>query len=174
MLDPQPSALLIEPGYDPKNIESLISVGIYLTAVCVIAAIPTGVIARRKGKAVIGWVVFALLSAAAPAWAGWVRVDEDGQGVVYLDPDTIDRSGDYPKVWALRDRRTPGLDDERSRTIFAEIDCAAGRMRILSQSDYSEQMAMGDVLSNTTNPIDWSYAGTGTAADIIRRFVCSR
>ena len=119
-------------------------------------------------------VLAALLIAAAPAWAEWVRVDEDGQGVVYLDPDTIDRSGDYRKVWASRDLRMPGIDDERSRTKFAEIDCAVGRIRILSESDYSERMAMGDVLSNTASPTDWNYPGTGTAGDIIRKFVCSR
>ena len=72
MLDPQTSALLLELGYDPKNIESLISVGIYLTVISVIAAIPTGVIAKRKGRSVTWWVVFALCVPVLPLLIVWL------------------------------------------------------------------------------------------------------
>ena len=33
---------------------------IYLTIVSVVAAIPTGMIAKRKGRSVTGWVIFEL------------------------------------------------------------------------------------------------------------------
>jgi len=51
---------MLELGYDPKSIEALVSGAIYLTIVTVVVAIPTGVIARRKGRSVTGWVIFAL------------------------------------------------------------------------------------------------------------------
>jgi hypothetical protein len=60
MLDPQISALLVELGYEPKSIEALVSGAVYLTIVAVAAAIPTGAIAGRKGRSVIGWVLLAL------------------------------------------------------------------------------------------------------------------
>jgi hypothetical protein len=60
MLDPQISALLIQFGYDPKTVEALIEGALYLTVVAVVAAIPTGFIAKRKGRSVSGWVIFAL------------------------------------------------------------------------------------------------------------------
>lgn len=60
MLDPQVTALLVQFGYDPTTIESLLSWAIYLTIIAVIAAIPTGVIAKRKGRSVTWWVLFAL------------------------------------------------------------------------------------------------------------------
>jgi hypothetical protein len=60
MLDPQISALLIQFGYDPKTIEALVTGALYLTIIAVVAAIPTGVIAKRKGRSVSGWVLFAL------------------------------------------------------------------------------------------------------------------
>ena len=50
MLDPQISALLVQLGYDPAAIEALISGAVYLTIVAVVAAIPTGMIAKRKGR----------------------------------------------------------------------------------------------------------------------------
>lgn len=60
MLDPQVTALLVQFGYDPKAIEALLKAALYLTIVAVIAAIPTGIIAKRKGRSVSGWVLFAL------------------------------------------------------------------------------------------------------------------
>ena len=47
MLDPQLSALLIEFGYDPKTIEAMLSGAIYLTIISVVAAVPTGLFAKR-------------------------------------------------------------------------------------------------------------------------------
>jgi len=60
MLDPQVTALLVQFGYDPKAIEALIKGALYLTIVAVVAAIPTGLIAKRKGRSVTWWVIFAL------------------------------------------------------------------------------------------------------------------
>ena len=60
MLDPQVTALLVQFGYDPKAIEALLKGALYLTSVAVIAAIPTGFIAKRKGRSVTWWVIFAL------------------------------------------------------------------------------------------------------------------
>jgi ABC-type spermidine/putrescine transport system permease subunit I len=68
MLDPQLSSLLSELGVDPATVEALATGAIYLTIVCVAAAIPTGIIARRKGRSVSGWVIFALCVPLLP-WA---------------------------------------------------------------------------------------------------------
>ncbi len=60
MLDPQTTALLSQIGYDPASVEALLSGGLYLTLATVLAAIPTGMIARRKGRSAARWVLFAL------------------------------------------------------------------------------------------------------------------
>jgi hypothetical protein len=72
MLDPQTSALLVELGYDPAAIEALVSGAVYLTIVTVVAAIPTGLIARRKGRSVTGWVIFALSVPLLPLLIVWL------------------------------------------------------------------------------------------------------
>jgi hypothetical protein len=72
MLDPQVSALLKELGYDPALVESLIRWSIYLTIASVLAAIPTGVIAKRKGRSVTGWVIFALCLPVLPLFLVWL------------------------------------------------------------------------------------------------------
>ena len=66
MQEPQISALLAELGYDPATIGALLAWGVYLTIASVVAAVPTGVIARRKGRSVAGWVIFALFVPVLP------------------------------------------------------------------------------------------------------------
>ena len=72
MLDPQISALLAELGYDPKIVEKMFTVAIYLTVISVIAAIPTGVIARRKGRSVAWWVILELCVPVVPLIVVWL------------------------------------------------------------------------------------------------------
>ena len=72
MLDPQVSALLVQFGYDPATIERLVTGAIYLTIVSVVAAIPTGMIAKRKGRSVTGWVIFELCVPLLPLVIVWL------------------------------------------------------------------------------------------------------
>jgi hypothetical protein len=72
MLDPQVSALLAGFGIDPATAEAVVTGSIYLTIACVAAAIPTGIIARRKGRSVSGWVIFALCVPLLPWLIVWL------------------------------------------------------------------------------------------------------
>ena len=72
ILDPQVSALLVQFGYDPAAIEAIISDAVYLTIVAVVAAYPTGLIAKRKGRSVTGWVIFALSVPLLPLLIVWL------------------------------------------------------------------------------------------------------
>ena len=75
MLDPQSSALLREFGLDPATVEAVITWSVYLTIASVVAAIPTGVIAKRKGRSVTGWVIFALCIPLLPLAIVWLLPD---------------------------------------------------------------------------------------------------
>ena len=79
MLDPQLSGLLSQLGYDPATVESLLKWSIYLTIASVIAAIPTGVIARRKGRSVGGWVILALCIPLLPLAIVWLLPSRKGK-----------------------------------------------------------------------------------------------
>jgi amino acid transporter len=79
MLDPQISALLLELGYDPKSVDALVSAAIYLTIVAVLAAVPTGVIARKKGRSLARWVIFALTVPILPLVIVWLLPSEKGK-----------------------------------------------------------------------------------------------
>ncbi len=65
------AALLAELGYDPATVQAMISWALYLTIASVIAAVPTGVIAKRKGRSVAGWVIFELCVPIVPLLIVW-------------------------------------------------------------------------------------------------------
>ena len=70
-MDQQLTALLAQLGYDPATVETMISWAIYLTIASVVAAIPTGMIAKRKGRSVAGWVIFELCIPVVPLLIVW-------------------------------------------------------------------------------------------------------
>ena len=72
MQDSQISDVLAQLGYDAATIQAILSWSLYLTIVSVVAAIPTGMIARRKGRSVVGWVIFALLVPLLPLLIVWL------------------------------------------------------------------------------------------------------
>ena len=80
MLDSQTSDILAQLGYDAATIQAILSWSLYLTIVSVIAAIPTGMIARRKGRSVVGWVIFALLVPLLPLLIVWLLPAKPKQG----------------------------------------------------------------------------------------------
>ena len=79
MLDPQLSALLEQFGYTPATVESLMAGAVYLTIASVVAAIPTGLIAKRKGRSVGGWVIFALCIPILPLVLVWLLPARKGK-----------------------------------------------------------------------------------------------
>lgn len=60
MLDPNTTAALAQLGIDAQIAEAAISSLLVLTVITVAAAVPTGILAKRKGRSVAFWVVFAL------------------------------------------------------------------------------------------------------------------
>ena len=60
MLDAHTAELLRQIGYDPALIETMLSASLWLGLATVLAAIPTGIVAKRRGRSVSGWVIFAL------------------------------------------------------------------------------------------------------------------
>ena len=71
MLDPNTIALLNQLGYDAGLVESLLSGVLVLTVVTVAAAIPTAIIAKRKGRSTTLWIVLALSIPVVPLLLIW-------------------------------------------------------------------------------------------------------
>ena len=72
MLDPNTTTLLNQLGFDAGSIESLMSGAIFFTVVTLVAAIPTGMIAKRKGRSTTLWLLFALSIPVVPLLLVWL------------------------------------------------------------------------------------------------------
>lgn len=71
MLDANTVALLSQLGISAESIESALPGPLLLTVVTLAAAIPTGILAKRKGRSVAGWIILALSIPLIPLLLVW-------------------------------------------------------------------------------------------------------
>ncbi|MCX7150488.1 MAG: hypothetical protein NTY05_13965 [Rhodocyclales bacterium] len=72
MLDANTIALLTQMGFDTSNLQSLMLGAIMFTGLTLLTAIPTGIIARRKGRSRMLWLLFALSIPVIPLLLIWL------------------------------------------------------------------------------------------------------
>jgi len=71
MLDANTVTLLNQLGISAESIESAATALIVLTVLSVAAAIPTAILAQRKGRSVAGWLILALSIPVLPLLLIW-------------------------------------------------------------------------------------------------------
>lgn len=72
MFDANTVAQLNQLGISAETVESALSGLIVLTALSVAAAIPTAILAKRKGRSVAGWLILALSIPVVPLLLIWL------------------------------------------------------------------------------------------------------
>lgn len=72
MLDPNTIALLGQFGISPEEAAAAMGNLIMLTLLTVAAAIPTAILAKRKGRSVALWLIFALSIPLLPLLLVWL------------------------------------------------------------------------------------------------------
>jgi len=72
VLDPNTIALLGQFGISPEQAATAMGNLIMLTLLTVAAAIPTGILAKRKGRSVALWLIFALSIPLLPLLLVWL------------------------------------------------------------------------------------------------------
>jgi hypothetical protein len=82
VLDPNTIALLNQLGFDTGYVESLMSSAILLSILALVTAIPTGAIAKRKGRSKAFWVLFSLTIPLIPLLLIWFLPAVPGDGAV--------------------------------------------------------------------------------------------
>jgi hypothetical protein len=121
-----------------------------------------------------------LISAAAPAWADWVRIGQTEKTVLYvmsdktvfyIDPSTVTKDGNLRKVWEIHDLSDKGPLGERSILIQVEYDCAEKLMRPLHASAKSKPMAQGEILKVEAPAEDWITLRPGKDGDIFLKIL---
>ena len=99
------------------------------------------------------WVLITLLVlSSGSVHAEWVAVEKNNElaGImtVYVDPDTILRTGNLVKMWQLIDYKTMqgGRSPSRfsSTKIQKQFDCAEERLRLLALTNFWGNMGTGE------------------------------
>jgi hypothetical protein len=72
VLDPNTTALLNQLGFDAGLVETLLTSAIQLTVLALVTAIPTVIIAKRKGRSRALWLLFALSIPVVPLLLIWL------------------------------------------------------------------------------------------------------
>ena len=71
-LDPNTTALLDQMGFDAAMIEAMLLGGALLSVLAIVTAIPTVMIAKRKGRSPALWLLFALSVPVLPLLLVWL------------------------------------------------------------------------------------------------------
>jgi hypothetical protein len=122
-------------------------------------------------------LVLVMLCVGPPAYAEWVRVDENEHGVSYADPDTIQRKGNLVKMRHLYDWKTvpqSPIDPFLSRQRDDEYDCAEERTHAIAFTFFSGQMGTGQVVHSELIEDPWRSVAPDGIDKSLLRFACSK
>ncbi|MFO0701950.1 MAG: hypothetical protein U0236_22270 [Nitrospira sp.] len=107
----------------------------------------------------------------------WYLLDGNNHAKVYLDRETISRTGDVVKVWVLDDLKTPhtrGFNSFSSVRALEEHDCVKERFRLLALEQFAGNMGTGDSIYKKSGESGWSPIPRGTMAQSVWKFVCEK
>ena len=117
---------------------------------------------------------FLLAAGTAPAWAQWAKLGEGPESDAYVDLATIQRLGNFRRVWEIQDMHKRNPDGAMSSRSFTEYDCRGKRARIISLSTHPEPMAVGAALVSEDNPRPWAVVSLGTTGEAVLDIACKR
>jgi hypothetical protein len=111
------------------------------------------------------------------AMAEWVGLGSRDNYTVYADPATIQKTDNGIKMWWLGDFKTSaseGSEPHMSMKTRTEFDCKEERLRTLSFSWYSKNIAKGKVVNNNSDIDIWVPNGTSPVGNVLRKFACRK
>jgi len=124
------------------------------------------------------WLLLTLLLlSSGPAYAEWVKINENDTFTVYVDPDSIRRKGDLVKMWILYDYKTlqsaTGVA-HLSDSIQLEANCIQKLQRKLANTWWSGNMRAGNVVFSHSGEGNWIPIGPGTVGHTVWSFACGK
>jgi len=116
-----------------------------------------------------------LIVACNSAMAEWKDVGSNENTTIYVDPATIQKSGNMAKMWHLTDFRTPQKDmgeEYMSAKDQNEYDCKEAKSRRRAYSQHSKNMGGGKVVYSDTFTTRWKPVPPDSGVEILWKFAC--
>ncbi|MBK7685728.1 MAG: hypothetical protein KA388_07660 [Rhodocyclaceae bacterium] len=114
-----------------------------------------------------------LVFAAGAASAGWVKISENDETIVYIDLSTVRKDGNLRTVSQLHDEKKRSEDGVKSTRISWEYDCNNERVRIVAAASFPETMAGGKKLFSFYKTSEWRDIAPETAGFNGLKAVCA-
>jgi hypothetical protein len=124
-------------------------------------------------------LITVLIPGGGPVHAEWELMsgDDSSKLTVYIDRDTIQRSGKLVKMWQLFDYQTVQTvagDSLLSFQRYNEYDCAGERTRMLAYTWFSSNMGRGRVVYKTTDAQPWASIAPRSIDQTLWKMACNK
>ena len=126
------------------------------------------------------FLITLLVLSVGPVYAEWVEVGgkvEEGL-TVYVELDTLSRSGDVVKMWELWDFKTSRTETKpphMSVKSQREFDCTKKRGQLLALTAFSGNMGSGEVVYSHSDFKDQEIpVEPGSVAESVWKLVCNK
>jgi hypothetical protein len=122
-------------------------------------------------------LVLILFSISAEVAAEWTMIQTNDDGNMYIDFDSIKKSGDSISVLSLSDyylaQQKQGLSSQWEEL----VDCKRKKFKALSINYYAENMGKGEILATThfnESETDWSDVVKYSIGELKINIICSK
>ena len=120
-----------------------------------------------------------LLMTVTAASAEWTISGDNDRIIQYVDRATIRRSGNFVKMWDLKDFKTMQPNPSTglsylSAKVQSEYDCKEERSRILAFSWFSGQMGNGNAVYSDSDPDKWEPIQPGSFVEVLWKIACRK
>ena len=122
-------------------------------------------------------IILSLMFSTTQALAEWTMVQTNDEGNMYIDFDSLQKSGNLTTVSTLNDYYGAQNKRELSSVWREQHDCKNKKFKALSINYYSKNMGQGDVLeSYQLNPTEtaWADVVQYSIGDLKANIICSR
>ncbi len=120
-------------------------------------------------------ILITMLLASPAVHAEWIKVFENIRGTTsYVDPDSVQATGQYRKVWELQSYKTPASNGMLSMKMRKEYDCKEETTKLISFTAYKGTMGTGDVLGTVNSPDEWQPISRNPGGKGAFRYVCEQ
>ena len=121
--------------------------------------------------------ILLLVSISTTAMAEWTMVQTGDAGNMYIDFDTLQRSGDLVTVLTLNDYSEPQQKEELSAQFKELHDCRNKKFKALSINYYSSPLAQGNTIATVSlneQETPWSDVVQYSIGELKANIICSK
>lgn len=109
------------------------------------------------------------------AMAEWIDVGSNKNTTIYVDPTSVQRTGNMATMWHLTDFKTDQQDmGEKylSTKDQNEYDCKEMKARRRASSQHSKNMGEGKVVYSDSYKTRWKPVPSDSGIEILWKFAC--